>query len=115
MSRTSNRRRADRFSFRRQSQWSAGNLRDQGVVVDISEEGLSLSTRLPPGLTRSVKVFVPLPERSSGSTRLHMLSGVVVWRTRQRCGVAFSEVARKTALALKLLPAMAAPLAPVAA
>jgi len=111
MSQHSNRRRADRFSFRRQSQWSAGSLRDRGEVVDISEEGLSLSTRLPPGLTRPVKVFVPLPEQSTGSTRLHMLSGVVVWRTRRRCGVAFSEVARKTAMALKQLPA----LAPVAA
>ena len=103
----SNRRRADRFSFRRQSQWNAGTLRDRGMVEDISEEGPSLRTRLPPGLTRPGPVFVPLPERGTGSTRLHMLSGIVVWRTRGRCGVAFSEVARKTAMALKQLPAMA--------
>ena len=107
MSQQGNRRRADRIPYKQPGQWSAGKLRDRGVVVDISEEGLALHTSLPPGLTRPVKVFVPLPERQTGIPRLHMLTGVVVWRTRRRCGVAFSDLARKTCMALKGLHGVA--------
>lgn len=107
MSEQGNRRRAGRIPFKQQGQWSAGKLRDRGLVVDISQEGLSMCTSLPPGLTRPVKVFVPLPEKHTGAARLHMLTGTVVWRTRRRCGVVFSDLARKTSLALKQLQAMA--------
>lgn len=100
----SNRRRCPRAATRFSSQWSAGRRRDRGTVTDISAEGLSLSTSLPPGLTRRVKLFMPLPGGQTASPRLHLVKGVVVWRKKGSCGVAFSGMTRETSQALKELP-----------
>jgi len=91
------------MTTRLQGQWSAGKRRDRGTVTDISAEGLSLNTDLPPGLKRPVTVFVPLPGEQGISQRLHLVRGVVVWRGKRRCGVAFSDVPRETGRALKEL------------
>ncbi len=98
-----NRRRSPRTATSLMGQWSAGKMRDQGTVTDISREGLSLKTSLPPGLKRAVKVFVPLPDSGTPRPQLHLVEGVVVWRKKRSCGVLFSDLCRATSKALTQL------------
>lgn len=97
------RRRNPRTRLDQEVQWAYGSLRQTGVVLDISEAGLSLKTPLSLKEGRVIKVFLPLTEPKDLGKTLFCVRGLVIWSRGKVAGVEFVEPEGSLCKALRRL------------